>query len=54
MTQEFLLWLSRLRVQHHVREDTGSVPGLVKWVKDPASCGVGHRCDSIDVAVTVQ
>ena len=34
--QEFLLWLSRLRNQHSVREDAGSIPSLTQWVKDPA------------------
>ena len=31
---EFLLWLSRLRTQHSVCEDVGSIPGLTQWVKD--------------------
>ena len=33
---EFLLWLSRLRTQHNVHEDVGSIPGLTQWVKDLA------------------
>ena len=34
---EFLLWLSRLRTQHSVCKDSGLIPGLAQWVKDPAS-----------------
>ena len=43
----FPLWLSRLRTQHSVREDGGSIPGLTHWVKDSALpqavAYVGHR-----------
>ena len=35
LTCEFSLWLSRLRTQHSVHEDLGSIPGLTWWVKDP-------------------
>ena len=31
---EFLLWFSRLRTQHSVCDDSGSIPGLTQWVKD--------------------
>ena len=31
-SQEFLLWLSRLRTRHSVCEDLGLSPGLAQWV----------------------
>ena len=46
---EFLLWLSRLRIQHSVYEDEDSIPVLDQWVKDLAllqGSGIGHRCGS--------
>ena len=30
------LWLSRLRVQHIVREEAGLIPSVAQWVKDLA------------------
>ena len=33
---ELLLWLSRIRTQHSVHEDAGSIPGLTQWVEDLA------------------
>ena len=44
------MWLSRLRTQHSVCEDAGSILGLAQLVNDPSgvatSCGVGFRCVS--------
>ena len=34
--KEFLSWLSRLRTQRCFHEDTGSIPSLAQWVRDPA------------------
>ena len=42
---EFPLWLSRLRPQHCLHEDAGSVlASLSGYVA--ASCSIGHRCGS--------
>ena len=40
------LWLSGFRTRHSICEVAGSIPGLTQWVKNLASCGVGHRCGS--------
>ena len=32
---QFLLWLSRLRIQRCLCENVGSIPGLAQWVKGP-------------------
>ena len=34
--QEFPLWLSRLRTQHSIHEDAGSIHDLTQWGKDLA------------------
>ena len=34
-SQEFPLWISRLRTQHSLREDESLIPALAQWVKDP-------------------
>ena len=34
LLMDFLLWFSRLRTQHNVHGDAGSIPGLNQWVKD--------------------
>ena len=35
MIGEFPLWLSRLKTQHCLCEDAGSIPYLHQWVKGP-------------------
>ena len=34
ISQEFLLWLSRLRIQCSLHEDAGSIPDVAQWVMD--------------------
>ena len=34
LTEEFLLWLSKLKTLHSLREDVGLIPGLTQWSKD--------------------
>ena len=48
--KDFLLWLSWLRTKHCLCEDTGSIPGLAPWVKNPVaeSYGIDRRC-SLDL-----
>lgn len=36
LSQEFPLWFNVLRTQYSVQEDAGSIPGVDRWVKDPA------------------
>ena len=35
-SQEFLLWLIRLRTWHSLHEDAGSIPGFIQWVEELA------------------
>ena len=39
----FPLWLSRLRTQHSILKDAGSIPGLAQWAKVPACCKLHCR-----------
>ena len=41
--QEFPLWHSRLRIWCYLYGGTGSIPGLVQWVKDPVLLQLWRR-----------
>ena len=54
---DFPLWPSRLRTQHCLCEDVGSIPGLAQLVKDLALLKLWHTSQmglgsSVAVAVT--
>ena len=36
MTEEFLLWLSRVSIRNSIHEDAGLIPDLTQWLKDLA------------------
>ena len=49
--EEFLFWLSRLKTQHCLCEDAGSIPGLAPcvkaaWIQCCHGCGVDPSCSS--------
>ena len=43
------MWFSRIRTQHSVSEDAGSIPSLTQWFKNLAllqAVAIGRRCRS--------